>query len=132
MTKEEAAAALDGDEYREEGSRELFAAMKAAGLVAVFGASDDLAEFRGAIDEECGIGAIPINEQGIMTSRCDEGDDCPYYHEAIRNARTIEAIFDQDGFTHVYETQIPHATFVIKEDDENYCRGIVFELEDAA
>ena len=37
MTRDEAAAALDRSEYREEGSPRLFEAMKASGLVAVFG-----------------------------------------------------------------------------------------------
>ena len=31
----------------------------------------------------------------------------------------------------VYKTDIPHATFLIHDDDEKYCRGIVFRLADA-
>lgn len=50
----EVANQLNGCQYREEGNRELFKAMEEAGLVAVFGASDDLVEFRGAINDEVG------------------------------------------------------------------------------
>lgn len=46
MTRDEAAEQLNGNEYRKEGSPTLFAAMKAAGLVAVYGASDDLMEMK--------------------------------------------------------------------------------------
>jgi hypothetical protein len=46
------------------------------------------------------------------------------------SAPKIEAVWDRDGFSWVYETKIPHATFIIKEDDDNYCRGIVFSIDD--
>lgn len=48
------ADAMNGREYRNEGSDALFAQMKRDGIVAVFGASDDLMEFRGAIYDEVG------------------------------------------------------------------------------
>jgi len=71
MDTKEAAAQLDGSQYGQEGSRELFAAMKAAGLVAVFGASDDLVEFRGAIDDEVGAyggTTIPLTSDGLLVN----------------------------------------------------------------
>jgi hypothetical protein len=64
VTPEEAAAELDANQYGNEGSKDLFARMKAAGLVAVFGASDDLMEFRGAIYDEAGCydgGTVYVN-----------------------------------------------------------------------
>jgi hypothetical protein len=48
------AALLTGREYRQEITRAEEADAKAAGLVVAFGASDDLLEFRGAIDDEVG------------------------------------------------------------------------------
>lgn len=132
MDVAEAATALDGSEYRNEGSKELFAAMKAAGLVAVFGASDDLMEFRGAIDDEVGCyggGTAYITSDGLFEPSCDN-DDCPHEKRLREMAQTIDAIFGEKGFTFYYETDIPHETFIINEDGEPYCQGIVFALAD--
>lgn len=132
MTPAEAAAKLDDNEYGKEGSDELFAEMKGAGLVAVFGSSDDLIEMRGAIDDEGGAygGATAhVTPAGLVQNEC-ENDACPHFIVAKRNAAKIKAIWDDGGFSWRYRTDIPHATFVIKEDGENYCEGIVFALAD--
>lgn len=133
MTAKEAAAMLDGNEYRQEGARLLWDEMKTAGLVAVFGASDDLMEFRGAIDDErdCyGGGLVKITPAGLPISKCGEGEDCPYFKAEVKDAATIEGVWDEDGFSWSYRTAIPHETFIIREDGEPYCRGIVFILAD--
>ena len=51
MTAAKLAEQLNGIEYPASISRDLEAQAKAAGLVIVFGASDDLMEFRGAIHD---------------------------------------------------------------------------------
>lgn len=133
MIKEEAAAKLDGNEYGEEGSSELFNAMKAAGLVAVYGASDDLMEFSGAIRDEVGCyngGIAHLTSKGLLANEC-ESDDCPHFAKAKAAAATVTAKWcEEDGISWTYETKIPHATFIIKEDGDTYCRGIVFALAD--
>lgn len=132
MDVKEAAAKLDGSEYREEGSRELFAAMKAAGLVAVFGASDDLMEFRGAEDDEIGAyngGKAYFTGKGLLRNECED-DDCPYHAKARKAAAVVNAVWDEDGLSWSYRTEIPHETFTVYEDGEPYCRGIVFALSD--
>ena len=138
MTPAEAAAALNGNEYGKEGTKELFGRMKAAGLVAVFGYSDDNMEFRGAIDDEIGCydgGTAYLNDNGLLKSECDEGDDCPYYEKLQKKARSITALWcptDADPQpSWAYATDIPHVTFEIMETDELFCRGIVFRLADA-
>jgi hypothetical protein len=130
LTAKDAAAALDGNEYTKEGSRELWSAMKEAGLVAVFGASDDLVEFRGAIDEEIGAyngTTVFLTPAGLLTD-CD--DNCEHFQRAKKAARPINALWDVDGFSWRYATDIPHAKFVINEDGDPYCEGIVFALAD--
>lgn len=130
MTPKEAAQRLDGGEYRNEGSRELFAEMKAAGLVALYGASDDLMEFNGAIHDEVGAwdgGTAYLTRQGLLQNDCDD-DACPHFKRLQKQATPLHAKWDVDGFSWVYETAIPHETFVINEDGEPYCRGIVFAL----
>ena len=128
MTKEEAAAALDRNEYREEGSREVFAAMKAARLVAVFGASDDLTMFAGAVDDGQGLGDFYFDTSGLLLSECEEGDDCPYFQKLTDRAAKIATDFSgTSGF--LVSTSIPHAPFKIMEDGEQYGEGLVFSLD---
>lgn len=134
MTTKEAAALLNGREYTKEMTPAEEAAFKAAGLVAVFGASDDLAEFRGAWRDEVncyGSSTLFVNERGPLINDCED-DYCPYFKAVRANAREIEAVWDHDGFSWIYLTKINHETFVIMEDGDTYCRGIVFEAGDAA
>lgn len=134
MDVKEAAALLNGREYNKEITRDEEQAFKAAGLVAVFGASDDLMEFRGAWRDEfdCYSGGIaPVFAGGLVKNNCED-EDCPYFESVRANARTIQAVWAEDGFSWLYITDIPHETFVIMEDGDTYCRGIVFKAEDAA
>lgn len=134
MNTKEAAALLNGREYTKEITRDEEAALKAAGLVAVFGASDDLMEFRGAWRDEFDCyagGTAPVFAGGLVRNNCED-DNCPYFESVRANARTIDAIFGEEGFTWTYDTEIPHETFIIMEDGETYCRGVVFRAEDAA
>lgn len=133
MTKEEAAAALNGCEYGEEGSRELWARMKAAGLVAVFGYSDDGIEFRGAVYEESGAGTVLFDSKGALPDRdsIDSDDKLEAFFSRRKKARPIKSLFSNGGYTFRYDTDIPHATFIVKEDGSpDYCEGIVFALAD--
>lgn len=128
------AAALDGREYPFDLTREEAAAAKAQGLVVVFGASDDLMEFRGAIHDELGAyeGATAyLTDAGLVANDC-ESDECPHFKRAQQSARTIRALWGDEGVSWRYETDIPHATFRVVEEGETYCIGIVFRLADAA
>jgi hypothetical protein len=132
MDIQTAAKALDGNQYRNEGNKELFAQMKDAGLVAVYGASDDLMEFDGAIHDELGApGTAYLNSDGLLVSDCED-EGCPYFAKEQERASEIEAIWCPDGenLSWVYVTDIPHETFLIMEDEDTYCRGIVFALAD--
>lgn len=133
LTAQDAAKQLNGCEYGSEGSRELWAAMTAAGLVAVFGASDDLMEFRGAIDDELSAydGTTALVTTAGLFEAC--GDNCKFSLAAQKQAVEIDALWcDEDDISWTYETDIPHATFDVMEDGAVYCRGIVFALADAA
>lgn len=132
LTPESAAAELDGCEYRDEGSPDLWKRMKAAGLVAVFGASDDLMELNGAIYDEIGTGEALLTPSGLLTSECSEGEDCPYFQRSRHSASSITALWceEPNGPCWTYDTDIPHSTFTVMEDGEPFCRGIVFRLAD--
>lgn len=139
MTKEELAALLNGREYRSEISEAEERSAKDAGLVVVFGASDDLLEFRGAIDDELGAyegTCVAVNAGGIVKpfSELREDDDATeedfeaYFKAKASSTYNIVAHWDRDGLSWVIESTIPHATFTIMEDGEGYCRGIVFSI----
>jgi len=129
MTPQEVALALDGNEYGKEIAEDLEERVRDAGIVVVFGASDDLMEFRGAINDEVGETAY-LTKKGLVVAECED-DDCPHEKRIREGASVIKAKWcEVEGFSWTYETEIPHETFIIREGDENYCRGIVFDLAD--
>ncbi len=140
MTKEELAQQLDGCEYTNEMTPAQERIAKENGLVVVFGASDDLMEFRGAIYDEVGCydgGEAMVNTEGLcgQWEQLDH-DDIDAMRKFFKTEGTgvkIEALWaKEDPFSWTFKTAIPHATFIIHEGGEDdYCRGIVFALADA-
>lgn len=133
MNAKELAVKLDGMQYPVRIPKELAAEAKSAGLVIVYGASDDLMEFDGAIHDEMGAykGATAyLDSAGLLENDCDN-DECPHFEKLKAKAATIEALWDPgEGYSWKYQTAIPHETFEVAEDGEPYCRGIVFALAD--
>lgn len=132
MITKEIATLLDGIEYGKEISEHDLEYAKVNGAVIVFGASDDLMEFRGAIEDEvsCFVGGTAyLDKNGLIENKCDN-EDCPYFIEDRVHAIRITAIWDSEGYSWIYKTAIPHETFEILEDGGKYCRGIVFSMED--
>lgn len=140
MTKEAMAARLNGREIGDERDGGVGATAKDAGLVIVFGASDDLMELEGAINDEFGCFAgrtAMIDRVGLLGKRPDvdaSDEELETWLARKKAAAQIKAIWcpkDDAGniwTSWAYETDIPHATFDILDDGEIYCRGIVFEL----
>ncbi|WP_313429092.1 hypothetical protein [Pseudomonas sp.] len=138
MTKEELATQLSGLEYPVRIPGALIAAAQSSGLVILCGASDDLMEFYGARREEIGCydgGTAFVDADGVLPDRdCLDGDEeIADYVQRQKSAKPIEALWrKEDGYSWTYKTDIPHATFEVVEDEEPYCRGIVFALADLA
>ena len=111
VTKEELATMLDGRQYRDETTPEIEQFAKENNLLIVFGASDDLCEFRGAIEDEFG---------------CYDGGTIEYKDLP----KPTEAIWGSPEFncSWIYKTDMPHTEFKIYEDEELYCIGIVIDL----
>ena len=135
MNIHEFAKILDGRQYCSEITEAEIQQAKDLGVVAIFGASDDLMEFRGAINDEidCYNGGVAyLSEDGIFeNNECSRAEDCRYYLQSRSKRKTIEAVWcGSSGFPWSYETDISHATFDIYEDGEKYCRGIVFNIND--
>lgn len=132
ITKEALAARIDGREYGEEVTIEDTHQAKQSGLVIAFGASDDLLELHGAIDDEIGAyggtkvqmapdGKIPPAEDQEVLKR----------YGAMPTLHTIEAIWSPNGdlpLSWLIKTDLPSAPFTIMEDGDPFCVGVVFEL----
>lgn len=125
MTKKELAEKLNGRQYGDSFKDVMEDAM-ASGLVIVTGASDDLMEFQGAIEDEGGCfdgGEVYFDKNGVS-------------QDGTERANMIETLWCEganvDGCqaTWSYKTDIPHETFEIWEDEELYCIGLVFSIED--
>lgn len=138
ITIQSVAFRLHGSEYPLTVSADLKTACKAAGIVIVYGASDDLMEFDGAIYDELGAydgTTAYVDAKGLLDrEQIDDDNDEAITDYTIRKrtAKTIEAIWDQDDISWQYRTNIPHATFAVAEGGETYCIGIVFELAELA
>lgn len=143
MNKEQLAQILNGREYRDEITKEEEQLAKENNLLVCFGASDDLLELRGIIDDEVsaydGGTALIVKKKGGKIDVMSEND----FEE-------IEGLMDQNDLEFnlpsvkvVAEwcpedlecswritSKIPHTTFDIMEDGELYCRGIVIHKSD--
>lgn len=135
LSKELLAGLLTGREYGKEMLKEEEMQAKAAGLIVIFGASDDLMEFRGFIDDECGAPTIALlDAKGLLPFREDiqhDNDALKDYFARAPQVRAVDALWaKEDGYSWTYRTDMPHATFEIVEGGEPYCRGIVIDVAD--
>jgi len=117
---------LNGCEYGDEITKEIEESAKENGLVVVFGASDDLMMFCGAIDDEFGT-EVFLTNKGIVVSKCHDYN-CPYFQKEKDAAKKIDAVWGEGEYSWTYKTDIEHITFDVMEDGEKYCKGIVFKL----
>lgn len=122
LTKEELAKRINDRQYGYEPFSGIEYIAKKSGLVIVYGASDDLMEFRGAIEDEGSCydgGEVSFNKDGVQ---CED--------ECSNELNKIEAIWNEDGISWQYRTDIPHATFKLLGEKKIYCIGIVFSVSD--
>lgn len=137
MITKELADLLNGREYGNEIAKEEEQIAKENGLVVVFGASDDLMEFRGAIYDELsaydGVTAkIGRTAKGVKFYDEDNEHEIEEYGVKITE---IEQVWcpEESGeivASWLVKTSIPHESFKIYEDGELYCVGIVFDIND--
>lgn len=127
MTAKEFAAQIGGRQRGKELTADEKRLAKDSGLVIVYGASDDLMEIDGALDDEVDCfdgGTFHINRNGLVR--------CPYFKAELASAMEITAVWNSKGDPcWTYKTDIPHEEFAVyDEPDTLYCIGIVFSLED--
>ena len=107
--------------YGKELTENAEAIAKEYGLVVIFGASDDICEIKGAIEDSIDCyngGKIYIGKSKDILFEGELADE-------------IEIVWsDCDEPSWHYETAIPHESFLVYDNEDLYCRGIVFSLED--
>ncbi len=121
----EIAEKLNGIAYGENIS-DIEAEAKEHGIVIVMGASDDLMEFSGAIEDEGGCydgGEVYFDRDGVSQDDTERDNVIEAIWCDGTNAEGVPA-------TWTYQTEIPHEKFNVWEDEELYCVGIVFSIED--
>lgn len=99
ITKEQFAELLNGNEYRDEMTKEQECIAKENNLLVVFGASDDLLEVRGAISDEYGAydgGEFLLVKKGEMYA---DNEDENTYHKAESDG-LYDASNDSDNTNH--------------------------------
>lgn len=141
MSAEELAALLDGREIGLEITPEEAAVAKAAGLLVLYGASDDLLEAEGAFSDETDAydGAeVLLDRKGfIPAERDDDWTDAEmeayFTRRKAPGAISVRAAWCPPGYpgdpSWVVSTTAPHASFRIMEDGELFCVGCVIALD---
>lgn len=135
------AAKLSGRSYGEEMTREEEAEAKALNLVVMFGASDDLLEFRGALRDEAGAyeGAdVALWWNGprleIMEQREDADELIAAGWSPPQPSYAVRADWSPDdlGCSWRITPNVPFASFDIMEDGQLFCRGAVIHALSAS
>lgn len=138
MTSKELVAQLNGREYGSEITYHEEKAAEAAGLLVIFGYSDDNIELRGALEDEIGCfggGKFTLNREGILP-KWDEHEEKSKQdaHEWFRQMQLpsteLSAKWDCNGYSWFITAGIDHEVFDILEEGQPFCRGIVLSLED--
>lgn len=147
MTPTEFAARINGRQYRKELTAEEERLAKSLGLVVIYGASDDLLEFDGAISEELGaddgtearVGKYGVLEsfESLHSRTDDEQQYEDYFRRKASGFAIVKAVWcptkdeaSEPWASWAIETEVPHATFDVMDDGELFCRGVVLRLSD--
>lgn len=127
---------LNDRQYRSEVNESILDFATKNELVIVYGASDDLIVLKGSIDDEFEAWRgteIRLDISGTVLEDFNGDED-----EANEFPNIIQAFWcakSENGkriCSWTYETNIPHEKFEIFEDDELYCIGFVFNINDLA
>jgi len=144
MKKEELALMLNGRNRRDDMTKDEDRIAMESGLVVIFGASDDLVEFRGAIYDEIGAYEgtdfiiatpgmeIPVDEDEETYRKAKELEPLGIEDESITTKNRFKALWCPEELecSWLIKTDLPHAPFDIMEDGELFCRGLVIEVAD--
>ena len=141
MNIKSVATELNNSEYPLRIYKEKREELKNAGIVVIFGSSDDLVSFVGAIYDEVDAyngTDILLGKNGIVFDResleIDTDEELEEWLINKKSSKLIKAIWNDYGeYAWILETEIPHETFDILEDietGEKNCKALVINLND--
>ena len=139
MNAKELAATLNGRECANEITDTECAIARKLGLVVVFGASDDLIELRGAVDDEVNAynGGECYIKNGKLLPALDDEQEIEVLEKhgvlesvqsAHKTAMKIEGKWDCNGYSWFITTSHDFEPFEIMENGDKFCRGIVTKV----
>jgi hypothetical protein len=130
---------LNGIEYpADDELQNLNSKLRADGIIAVCGASDDLLEFYGVIYDEMDAldgteVRISSREKGtaFIFDEEENRDSAEFNREEIEAMEKIKAVWTPKDIKASWkiETEIPCIPFDIMEDGELYCRGVLIHID---
>jgi hypothetical protein len=138
MTIKEWAEKLNGIEYPADEPDEENGNLKTDGIIAVYGASDDLMEFRGVIYDEVGAyegGEAFIASRGKGTAFLfdeeENRDSAEFNQDEIKKMEKVVAIWAPEDIEASWKIEIdlPHETFDIMKDGKLFCRGVLILVD---
>jgi hypothetical protein len=135
VTIKDVALMLDGREYGSEVSPREETEFKNAGIVVVYGYSDDCVEFEGAVNTEIGIwntGNIPLLNGVPFDVPCAteefETHCCPLLKEVAKRLKYIKSKFGVNGWE--FDADFPCEKFTVVEEGDAYGVGLIYALAD--
>jgi len=137
MDKFEFAKLIDGQNRRKFPLKEVQQQAKDNELLFIFGRGDDIVEICGVICEEVdGYEGVKFyltmdkKKEVVYPISADRGES-PWgnvYIDQWRPRVEIEAIWQDEEYpSWIIKTELPHATFMLVDEDSDFCQGIVLE-----
>ncbi len=135
MNAKEWAKKLNGREYTKEITAEEEKQAAANGIIIIFGASDDLLEFRGVIDDEFGANGgreVKLTPDLTIFNPTENRETFKYNESQIVRFPMVKAVWcpAEIDVRWLIVTDLPCETFDILEDGELFCRGVVIEAKE--
>jgi hypothetical protein len=138
MTVKEWSERINGVEYPAYDLDIFNRDMKEDGIIAAYGYSDNLLEFRGVVHEETKAwegnegNTVLIASREKGTAFLFEKDVTQFSRKITAQMRRVTAVWHPEDLEACWkiETEIPHETFDIMEEGELFCRGVVFHVDD--
>ena len=132
LTAQELALLLNGFNSEDNFTRHIVKTAKDSGLVIVATIGDDTVTFSGAITDEFDLfhgGKIFMAKENSI---CGDVEYIPYLkNNESKSRKQIEVFWERHSyFKWKFLTLIKHTTYDLKKDGKNFCKGIIFSLND--
>lgn len=127
ITSVELSELLNGFNVEDKFTRNIVKIAKDSNLVIVSAIGDDTITFSGALTDE-----FDLLHGGMIFLSKEDGEYLPYLRQNKDKTRSaIEVFWEKHSyFKWKFLTLIKHTTYDLKKDNKNFCKGIIFNLND--